>query len=167
MNRWGCLGLLIGGLSGLGLVVILLWTIQPAPLSPSRPPAGLPADVSVFLSEHSLSRIASQRAGRPVELDFAPGGQMQISTQVELNRFQPVLQADLLLEMQGTEIVSPLRAVRMNFLTIPADWLPSRVATTTAFIGQAMQQQTPPGFVVVGLETTANGISFDLKWIGP
>ena len=68
--------------------------------------------------------------------------------------------------MEGAELTSRLRWVQLGFLTIPAAWLPQEARETVTMVGQAIQNQTPPDFVLLGITTTPDGIEFKLKWVG-
>jgi len=166
-NKWGCLGLTVGGAVGLLLAMVILLLLRATPpLPPPLGPATIPPDVTIFLSEQSLSRMASDTLKRPAIIDFDPNGQMQVSTTATLGQLEPLIHVGLQLEMQGTEIESRLRWVRLGFLTIPARWLPQTSREAVVILGQAIKNQTPPDFMLVGLETTPEGINFQLKWVG-
>jgi hypothetical protein len=111
--------------------------------------------------------LASQALNRTAQIDFDTNGQMEVTTRSPVGRIEPVVQVGLQLELQGTEVVSQLRWVQLGFLTIPARWLPQAAFETASLIGQTIKNQTPPDFALVGLETTQEGINFQLKWIGP
>jgi hypothetical protein len=167
MNRWGCFGLLLGVLIGLLVAILILVLTRPAaPPVAVQPPAIAP-DVTVFISEQSLSRMASQILNRTTVIDFETNGQMEVTTRSPLGRIEPVMQVGLQIELQGTEVVSQLRWVQLSFLTIPARWLPQSASEMASLIGQTIKNQTPPDFALVGLETTQDGINFQLKWVGP
>ena len=123
-------------------------------------------DATIFISEYSLSRIASEAINQPAVVDFDPNGQMRLTTRVPVGRFEPTTQVAIQLEMEGPEVVSRLRWVKMSFLTVPATWLPNSALESVAIVGQTIEAQTPPDFTLVGLNTTPNGINFHLKWIG-
>ena len=166
MRNWGLLGLTFGLLSG-GLIAMLLMALaQPLPLSPAVSPPAIPPDVSVFVSEQTLSRLASEQMNRPVMIDFDEFGQMRVTIRTPMGRLNPVVEAEIILEMQGSDVVSELRWVRLGYLTIPARWFPPQLTELTALIGQTVETQTPPNFSLVGLTTTPTGLYVDLKWVG-
>lgn len=166
-QQWTLIGLGFGLLVGLlmAMLLVLLLT-RPALPPPASPLNGFPADATIFISEESLSRIASELIGRPVEIDFEPDGQMFVTTRTSMGPFEPVVQAELLLQMEGTNVASYLRAVKLGFLAIPARWLPDDIQQTTAIIGQSIKAQTPPDFTLIGVNTTSDGLVFLLTWIG-
>jgi hypothetical protein len=167
MNRWGCFGLLLGALTGLLVALLIFLLIRPVAPPPVVQPPAIAPDVTVFISEQSLSRIASQTLNRPTLIDFDVNGQMEVTTRTQLGRLEPVVRVGLQIELQGTEVVSQLRWAQFSFMTIPARWLPQAAAETAALAGQAIKNQTPPDFALVGLETTPEGVNFQLKWVGP
>ena len=167
MRTWGCFGLILGSLVGLLLIMVLVLIFRITPPPPDVPQSTTIApDITIFMSERSLSRIASETMGRLVVIDFEADGQMQVTTQTRIGRLEPIIHIGLLVDMQGTEVVSQLRWVRLGFLTIPEKWLPRDARETVALVGQAIQNQTPPDFILLGLETTSDGINFQLKWVG-
>jgi hypothetical protein len=166
MRGWGYFGFTIGALIGALLVVLFLLAMRPPAGPTASPPNTISPDVTVFLSEQSLSRMASETLNTPTAIDFDPNGQMRIITRTNLEGLEPVVQTGLLLELQGTELVSRLQWVRLGFLTIPADWLPPEALETTAIIGQTIEDQIPPDFSLVGVSTDQAGVNFQLKWIG-
>lgn len=167
MNRIGYFSLMLGGLIGLlgAIVLILLLRLSATSSVTVQTPAIAP-DVTVFLSEHSLSRIASETLQRQARVDFDANGQVQISTRLKIGWLNPVVHFGVLLEMQGPNVVSQLQWLQVGFITIPARWLPQTMAESSAIIGQLMQDQTPPNFRLVGINTSPNGVTFQLKWIG-
>ncbi len=168
MKQEGCLGLMLGSVLGaLFCMLATLFLLRPVPPPPSVvQSSAITPDITIFISEQSLSRLASKNLGRDTLIDFDPNGQMKIITQVEAGSLQPVIQLGLLLDMQGTEMVSQLRWVKIGFLAIPARWLPVEARDLTVIAGQAIQSQIPPDFALIGLKTTANGLNFQLKWLG-
>jgi hypothetical protein len=167
MKKWGCLGFTAGSVIGLlvaGLIFLLTQSAPPPPIAGAPP--GIPPDVTVFLSERSVSRMAAESLKQPAVVDFDANGQMQVVTRVNIGRFEPVVRVGVLLEMQGTEVVSQLDWVKLGFLTIPAAWLPPRAHDTAALAGQTITHQMPPDFRLVGLTTGPDGLSFRLKWVG-
>ncbi len=167
MKEWGCLGSIAGALIGLLIVVFLLLLFQSVPPPPATiQPATIAPDITIFLSEQSLSRMASETIKRPTAVNFDVNGQMQVTTQANIFGLKPVVHVGLLLEMQGTEVVSQLRWVRFGFLTVPAGWLPQGVTEMVTVLGQTIKAQTPPDFTLIGLTTTPDGVNFQLKWVG-
>jgi hypothetical protein len=169
MNRWGCFGFILGGLMGLLTAILLLVVVRQlaAPLPTSAPPP-VPADVTLFLSERILSRSATVMRKSPTMIDLEPGGRMEIATQVEVEGFKPVVNLGLSLQqMPAGQVVSRLDWVKIGFIKIPALWLPESLTHFGAEPGQVITQQTPPGFQIVGITTTADGFNFQLNWIGP
>ena len=167
MNRWGCFGLTLGSLAGLlAAILFFVWARQAAsPLFVQS--AALPnPDVTLFLSERSLSRFASDTLKSPTLVDMKPSGQMEITTRIKLWRLYPVVRLGLSLEVRGPEVVSQLHWARLGFLKIPASWLPPRIIEMGALPGEMISQQAPPEFEVAGLTTTAEGVEFQLKWVG-
>jgi hypothetical protein len=167
MNRWGCFGLLLGTLTGLLVVILILLLMRPVTPPPAFQPPAIAPDVTVFISEESLSRLASRMLNRTLLIDFDTNGQMEVTTRSQLGSLEPVMRLGLQLELQGTEVTSQLRWVQLGFLTIPARWLPQSAAETASLIGQTIKNQTPPNFALVGLETTPEGLNFQLKWVEP
>lgn len=167
MNRWGCFGLLLGTLAGLLVVMLILLLMRPVVPPPVIQPPAIAPDVTVFISEQSLSRLASQTLSRSTLIDFDVNGHMEVTTRTPLGRLEPVVKVGLQVELQGTEVVSQLRWVQLGFMTIPARWLPQSVSDMAAMAGDTIKNQTPPNFALVGLETTPEGVNFQLKWVGP
>ncbi len=166
-QQWVLVGLLFGLSIGLLMAMVLLLLLtRPAPPPLASPPNGFPADATIFVSEESLSRIASQVIGQPVKVDFEPNGRVFVSTRTGIGPFEPVVKVELLLQMEGTNVASYLRAVKVGFLTIPARWLPDDIQQTTAIIGESIKAQTPPDFTLVGVNTTSDGLVFLLTWVG-
>jgi hypothetical protein len=156
----------LGSLIGLLLLIFVLLLARPAiPVSPPPPPI-IPADITLFVSEQTVSRFASQTLEKPTVINFEPDGQMLVTTRTALGGFEPVMQVGLLLELQGTEVVSQLYWARLGFLTIPASWLPPEPVRAAALVGQTINDQIPPDFTIVGLTTSADGVTFQLKWVG-
>lgn len=166
MNRWGCIGLTFGAVTGLLLLSILVLITRPAP--PPAPASALtvPPDATIFVSEQMVSRLATESLGQPVAVDFEPGGQMHVSLRMPVGRYPALVRATVLLEMQGTDVGSSLLWVRLGFLPIPARWLPQEVSQQVGAIGDTIRAQTPPDFVLLGLTTSADGVEFRLKWVG-
>lgn len=166
MKRWGCIGLTFGTVIGLLLLSILVLITRPVPPPAPVSPPTVPPDATIFVSEQTVSQLATESLGQPVQVDFEPGGQMHISLRAPMRRFQPVVRATILLEMQGADVGSSLLWVQLGFLPIPARWLPQDIAQSVGMIGDTIRAQTPPDFVLLGLTTTASGIEFQLKWVG-
>ena len=91
---------------------------------------------------------------------------MQVTTRTEIRGLTPVVKLVMTIDMQGSEIVSQLRWVEMGFLTIPQAWLTPEMQNAAALIGQTINQQTPPDFMITNLSTTPEGVAIQLKWIG-
>lgn len=166
MSRWGCMGLLLGSLLGLVLLILLVLFVQPATPSVAVPPAAIAPDLSLFLSERSVSRFASQALGEPAAINFEPGGQVILTTRLKTGWLEPVADLGLSLEMQGTEIVSQIHWLQLGFLRIPARWLPSEIVEIGTRPGQQITQQLPPQFSLVGLTTTSEGLNLQFDWKG-
>ena len=166
MNRWGCLGLFLGGLAGLLLVVLLLILVQPATPVIAVPAIPISSDATVFLSERAVSQFVSEARQSPAAVDFEVGGQMKVTTRLETGGLKPVVELGLSLEMQGSEVVSRLHWVQMGWLKIPAHWLPPEIIETGTLPGQMITQSLPPYATLVGLTTMADGINFQVNLTG-
>lgn len=166
MNRPGCLWATIGAVVGFLILLLALRLIQAATLPAVEPPAAVAPDITVFLSEQSLSRMASDRLDRPTVLDFDANGQMRVTTRTQFRGLEPVVRLVMIIGMQGSELVSQLHGVEIGFLTIPANWLPEETQTATALIAETIKTQTPPDFMITGLTTSPDGITIQLKWVG-
>lgn len=166
MNRQGCLWVVAGGVIGFLILLVGLWLIQVATLPVVEPPPAVAPDITVFLSEQSLSRMASDQLGQPATLDFDENGQMRVSTRVPMRGLEPVVRLVMIIGMQGPQIVSQLHGVEIGFLTVPANWLPDKMQTMAALINETIKTQTPPDFTITGLTTTPDGVTIQLKWIG-
>jgi len=166
MKRLGWFGFALGTLAGLLIVLLcaIALRLAPAPVFVETPT--ITPDITVFISERSLSRLASETLQQPAFIDFDPDGQMTVTTRLDLGRVQPVVNFKLSLGMQGSQVVSELHRVNVGFLSIPAQWLPDALREGSAMIGQIIQSQTPPDFVLVGLITSPEGVTFQLKWVG-
>lgn len=166
MKYLGYFGLILGGLTGLLLVIVAAILLRSVPPPASVQPPPISPDITIFLSEQSLSRMASEILERPTVINFDVNGQMQVTTRTKVGWAEPVINMGLLLEMQGTDLVSELDWLRLGFLTIPARWLPQAVGENSAMVGQIIKNQTPPDYILTGLTTSADGVTFQLKWIG-
>lgn len=166
MRYLGYYGLILGSLIGLLVVIVVAILLRSVPPQTRVQPPTISPDITIFLSEQSLSRIASETLERPMVVDFDLNGQMQVTTRAKVGWVEPVIHMGLLLEMQGTDLASELHWLRLGFLTIPARWLPQTLGENSAMVGQIIKNQTPPEFIVTGLTTTPDGITFQLKWIG-
>ena len=164
--RWGCIGLFLGGIIGVLLLSIVILITRPVPPPTVAVPPSVPPDATIFVSENMVSRLASETVAQPVLIDFEPNGQMHVSMRAQAGRFRPLIRATILLQMQGSDVTSELLWVKLGFLTLPARWLPQDISTAVGIIGQTIRAQTPPDFVLVGLDTTDNGAEFRLKWVG-
>jgi hypothetical protein len=166
MSRWGCVGLLSGSLVGLVLVILLVLAIQPITPSITVPPAAVAPDLTLFLSERSISRFASQALSEPTAINFEPGGQVILTTRLKMGWLEPVVDLGLSLEMQGAEVVSQMHWLQLGFLKIPARWLPPEIVEMGTQPGQRITQQLPPQLTLVGLSTTPDGINLQFDWRG-
>lgn len=166
MKYLGYFGLSLGSLTGLLLVILAAIALRSVPTPARVQPPTISPDITIFLSEQSLSRIASEILERPTVIDFDLNGQMQVTTRAKVGWLEPVIHIGLLLEMQGPDLVSELDWLRLGFLTIPGGWLPQTLGESSAIVGQIIKNQTPPDFILTGLTTTADGVTFQLKWIG-
>jgi hypothetical protein len=164
MSRWGCGGLVLGSLLGLLFLSLLIMAIQPTiPPAAVLPPTAAP-DVSLFLSERSVSRFASQALEQAALINFEPDGQVILTTQVRIGRLEPVVDLGLSFERQGNSVVSQIYWLQLGFLKIPARWLPPEIVALGARPGQQISQHLPPQFILVGLTTTTDGINLQFDW---
>lgn len=166
MNRWGCFGLAAGGLAGLLIVSLILIFNQPRPFTVGALAPAVAPDVTVFLSEQTLSRLASEELQNPTVVDFEPDGLMIVSARAPWRGWEPLVHVGLRLELQGPEVVSELEWLRLGWLNLPAAWLPAEARQATAIIGQELRRQIPPDFTLVGLGTTSDGVQVQLRWVG-
>jgi hypothetical protein len=166
MRRWGCLGLVWGTLAGLALVGLLVFITRPPAIPAASPPPTIPPDAVIYVSERTISRLAADAIQEPVTVNFEKNGVMQVTTAVPVRRWKPVVQAEILLSLQGARVVSQLRWVKMGFLTVPATWLPDNLQEKARLIGPAIKAQVPPDFSLVGLISRSDGLEFQVKWIG-
>jgi hypothetical protein len=159
----GCFGFILGGLLGpLVAVSLLIWLAGQAVTPTLAQPVAPPADVTLFFSEQTASRLASAGAPEPVTVDFEPGGRVIVTGPVDLGGLKPVARMGLSLEQQEGRLVSQLHWLELGFLKIPADWLPSSLVELGSRPGEAISQELPPAFNLVGLTTTADGLTFYL-----
>jgi hypothetical protein len=167
MKVW-YLGLLIGGATGLLLVVLFLLWLQRSPSQwvPPQPPAP-GADVTLFLSERALSRAASAALGRPAVIDAGPEGQLLVTTRVPFGSLEPAVRLGLALDRQESQVVSQLLWAQLAFIRIPVAWLPANVAAMGRLPGETLTRQLPPQFTLVGVTTGENGLTVQLNWLGP
>ncbi len=166
MSRWGCMGLLAGSLLGVLLLIVLVLAIRPATPAVAVQSTAAPADLSLFLSEQSVSRFVSQALGKPAVVNFEPGGQLILTTSVNAAGLEAVANLGLSLDRQGKAVVSQLHWVQFGFLRLPVRWLPSEIADLGTQPGQRITSQLPPQFSLVGLTTTADGINLQFNWTG-
>lgn len=163
MSRWGCIGLLAGALLGVLLLILLVSAIRPVTPAITEQPAAITPDLTLFLSEQSVSRFASQTFGRPAAINFEPGGQMILTTSIEVAGLQPVADAGLSLQLQGSTVVSQIHWLQVGFLRLPARWLPPEIVELGTQAGPQMTTQLPSQFTLVGLTTTPDGINLQLN----
>jgi hypothetical protein len=163
MSRWGCTGLFVGSLLGVLILILLVVMIQPATPSVAVQPAAVAPDLSLFLSERGVSRFAGQALGKPAAINFEPQGQMILTTSVDIAGLEPVANLGLSLERQGNVVVSRLHWLQVGFLRLPARWLPQEVIELGTGPGEQITSKLPPQFTLVGLTTTADGISLQLN----
>lgn len=168
MNRWGCIAGIAGVVIGVLVVVVFAQTAFVTPLPAIvEPPSAASPDVMVFVSEQSLSRMASESLPAPTVVDFEADGQMEVVTRTTVQGLEPVVHAGLLLQMQGFELVSQLRWIRFGSLIVPARWLPPEAVSAAGAISDEIEAQIPPGFTLVGFTTAAEGVTLQLEWVGP
>lgn len=168
MIRIGILGLLLGALLGLlvaaGFFVLLAWQA----VSPIQEQLTTPsADMALFISERSLSRLIAADLQRPLVLNFEPGGQVEVTTPADIAGLEPVVDLGLSLELRGPAVVSQLQWAKIGFLKIPAGWLPDDLVELGAVPGRTITRQLPPEFILVGLATSTDGLTVQLDWKGP
>lgn len=159
----GCFGFILGGLLGmLAATSLLIWLAGQAVSPTLDQPVAPPADVTLFFSEQTASRLASAGAPEPVTVDFEPGGRVVTTGPLDLGGLKPVARLGLTLELQGDRLVSRLSWLELGFLKLPARWLPPALAALGSGPGEAISREMPPGFSLVGLTTTADGLIFHL-----
>ena len=166
MSRWGCTGLFVGSLLGVLILILLVVMIQPATPPVAVQPAAVAPDLSLFLSERSASRFASQALGKPATLNFEPQGQVILTTSVNIAGLEPVANLGLSLERQDNVVVSRLHWLQIGFLRLPARWLPQEIVELGTRPGEQIMSKLPPQFILVGFATTADGISLQLDLTG-
>ena len=167
-SRIGCFGFIAGSLVGLLVVVLYFVFLGQQAILPGSPQAVTPsADITLFLSERTLSRLASATLQKSVALDFEPGGRIEVTLPVKMLGQEPVVRLGLSLERQGAGVVSQLHWAKVGLLKLPADRLPAEVVDTAAQLGTTITQQIPPELTLVGLTTTATGLYFHLNWTPP
>lgn len=166
MKYLGVYGLLLGGSIGLLCALLTVLIVRPAPPPNQILPPAIAPDITVFISERSLTRIAAETIQRPTAIDFEANGRMTVITRLPFGWLEPVVHFGLFIEMQGTAVVSELEWMQVGFLTIPARFLPQTLIEGSQNIGSIIKQQIPPDFALVGLATSAEGVTFQLKWVG-
>jgi hypothetical protein len=168
MSRWGCSGLLLGTLLGLLLLIGLVRAFRPE-ISPASTvvPAPIAPDLALFLSEQSISQFAAQTLGKPTLVNFEPEGQVLLTTPVNIAGLEPVADMGLSLEVRDNRIVSQLHWLQVGLLRLPVEWLPQEIADLGAQPGEQITRQLPAQFTIIGLTTTAEGITLQLTWAGP
>ena len=122
-----------------------------------------------LVMERVLSNLTRLRLARShdVLVDLRSNGQMQVTTRAPWGRLRPVIYLGLTLEIQEQIAVSKLHWVQMGFIKFPASLLPQSVHELAALPGEAITQQVPVGFHLIGLNTMESGIEFYLNWAGP
>lgn len=166
MSRWGCIGLLVGSLLGVLLLILLAFILRPGTPLVTDQPAVVAPDLTLFLSEQSVSRFATQALGRPAAINFEPGGQMTLTTSIYVAGLEPVADVGLSLQRQGSTVVSQLHWLQVGFLRLPARWLPQEIVKLGTQTGERITSQLPPQFTLVGLTTTTDGINLQLDLTG-
>lgn len=161
----GCFGLILGSLQGMLVATILLLILGQQAVSPVIAEPVVPlTDATVFLSERSISRLASENLQKPTLVTFQPGGQLEVTTPVEIGGREITARLGLTLEKRGPDVISQLHWARFGFLKIPAGWLPAEVVALGGLVGETISQQIPPELSLTGLVTTADGLTFHLTW---
>ncbi|MCL4300869.1 MAG: hypothetical protein KJ077_34350 [Anaerolineae bacterium] len=166
MTRWGCIGLLAGSLLGVLLLILLVFVTRPVTPVVTDQPAVLSPDLTLFLSERGVSRFVTQALGRPAAVNFEPGGQMILTTAIEIAGLEPVADVGLSLQQQGNIVTSELHWLQVGFLSLPARWLPQEIIEVGTQVGPQITTQLPPQFILVGLTTTTDGINLQLDLAG-
>lgn len=167
MRRGSCLTLLAGIAVGSLLLGLLVWWIRPVtPAVPPQPQAAA-SDISLFFSERTASRLASQALAEPTVIGFESDGQLLVTTRVAIGGLKPLVDLGLTLERRGSAIVTQLHWLQIGWLRVPARWLPPDLAALGSVPGQAITRQLPPQATLVGLTTSNDGITLRLNWTGP
>jgi hypothetical protein len=166
MSRWGCTGLLVGSIIGILLLIGLMHAIQPTTPAVAVQPDTVAPDLTLFLSEQSVSRFASQALVTPAAVNFEPGGQVILSTSVNMAGLEPVIDLGLSLERRGNEVVSQLHWAQMGWLRLPAYWLPPEIVELGLQPGQQLSRQIPAQFNLINLTTTTDGVNLQFDWTG-
>lgn len=167
-SRIGCFSLIAGSLLGVLLAVLyFVFLGRQATIPTLAQPATPSADITLFLSEQSLSHLVSETLQKPAAINFEPGGQLEATMPVEMMGLEPIVRVGLSLKRQDADLVSQLHWVKLGLIKLPADWLPAEAVNAGAQLGTTITQQIPPEFTLVGLTTTANGLSFHLVWVEP
>ncbi|MBE7470792.1 MAG: hypothetical protein DPW09_15375 [Anaerolineae bacterium] len=166
MSRWGCIGLLVGSIIGVLLLMGLIRSIQPAIPAVAVQPAVAAPDLTLFLSEESVSRSAAQALAQPAVINFEPGGQVILTTPISIAGWEPVIDLGLSLEQQGNQVVSRLHWAQLGWLRLPARWLPPELVELGTQPGQQLSRQIPPQFNLISLTTAADGITLQVDWVG-
>ena len=162
-SHFGCFGFILGSLLGLLMAASLLVLLAGQAASPAlAQPVLPPVDVTLFFSEQTVSRLVSDAALEPVVIDFEPDGRVVVTAPVDLGGPKPVARLGLTLEPQGNRLVSQLHWLELGFVKIPAGWLPQTLVELGSLPGEAISRELPPEFNLVGLTTTADGITFHL-----
>jgi hypothetical protein len=166
MRRGSCLALLVGIVVGSLLLGLLVWWIRPVtPLVPVQPEIANP-DITLFLSEQTASRFASQALREPTMIQFDSGGQIVVTTRVAVGGQKPLVDLGLTLERVGPAVSTQLHWLQIGWIRVPARWLPSDLVALGAVPGQAITRQLPPQATLVGLTTSSDGITLRLNWAG-
>lgn len=167
MRRGSCLALLAGIVVGSLLLGLLVWWLRPVtPAVPPQPQVAT-SDITLFFSERTASRLASQALTEPTVIGFAPDGQLLVTTRVDVGGLKPLVDLGLTLERQGPAITTQLHWLQVGWLRVPAHWLPSNLVALGGVPGQAITRQLPPQATLVGLTTSSDGITLRLNWTGP
>jgi hypothetical protein len=165
MKKGGCFGLILGTLVGLLAALLLAVTARYLAVPPPAPTmAAAPADVTLFLSERSLSRLAAATLKQPAWVEGAPNGRLEITTPLEVRGLKLTVRLGLTLTLRDGQAISRLDWVKLGFITLPAAWLPAEFTRMGATPGEIITQQIPQGFTLVGLTTAAAGINFQFNW---
>jgi hypothetical protein len=165
VKKEGCFGLILGGLLGLLAALLLAVAARYLAVPPPSPMiAAAPADVTLFLSERSLSRLAANALQQPALIESAPGGRLTVTTPFEVGSLKLTAHLGLTLTLDNNQVISRLDWVRVGFITLPAAWLPAEIIRLGATPGEIITQQIPQGFTLAGLTTNTDGINFQFNW---